>query len=212
MDIGGKPIPEGIRQYFGGRDTFLPNERFPDSFVQNFFVPDDAVLAREDPGAYTQRDVILKDLLETKEYMSERREETPSVNPGFGLKNVYRVAVHNNGADPHAFSYLFKGDGYDINWSASTGENGHLYLDDTIIDTPCEVFRVNIPAGQTVYITFDVSIICGKNPTAHNAFAIDVPSNILFSFNDKHNDQDIYKYLRTLYNKENARDYAYLNP
>ena len=221
FDITGKPIPTGLRDYFGGRSTLAPNEKHNNVFLDFLKTPDDYDLFNTDYGLFAKRNAAYEFLGQTLVPFGSGHgapEDTPNVNPGFGLMNTYTITLHNTGTATRKFSYMFDGSNFKVQWAAR--KNGVIYDGsskpvDLLSQIPCEAFCVDIPGKSVVVITIDVSIVCGGNPTAHNAFIIDVDSNDLLKTEVEEEIGEVKikkiytEYTKGLYDVNRARTYPY---
>ena len=212
VDIRGKNIPEGARTgAYAGRTNFVANERFDEEWVHNLVtVPhDDAWLLQNDYAAFTDRYNIFHEM-ETSADVTGRTQDNPSVNPGYGLFNQFKVKIHNAGEQDRTFSYLVQGQKYTVNWESvdiQTGERQSGYSDVDIDDISdklqidaftLSVFQIPIKAGHTVELTINGTIICGVNPTYHHAFAISANDKLTELYQE--NNDGTRQYLCTKYN------------
>ena len=198
VDIREKEIPAGARTgYYTGKEKFEPNEQYDEQWLDSLVRDsqgnfNDADLHNNHGALWSQRQDIFVDLQRTYELNADgsnkRPEDNPCVNPGFGLINEYVLTLHNEGGTSKTFSYLFQGNHFNMRWSV----NGSAFQEKEIIqatnntdfiidgeDVGCEeVFFVELPPGVTT-ITIQAELLNGSNPTAHNAFAINIPRNTL---------------------------------
>ena len=76
---------------------------------------------------------------------------------------------------------MFRGNKFNISWSVNgeyKGTNTVRQKDDdpNFVNGVEEAIRVFVPKGETTSIKISVSIQNGSNPSAQNAFAIDIPN------------------------------------
>lgn len=199
MDIQGKEIPEGIRT--GKYDpnettvpgqtvpTFKPNEKLDDELIKSIVTnPDDSEILNNDNQAFEKRNHVVEQMGKTTEYTDPTHsEETPSVNPGYGLINKIAVTLTNLGQRDRVFNYLIDVNRIMGTWTAVNKEsgsiiaNGEVNLDQKKVQRPRRAVNVTIPAGEKIEVRFEYSLICGGNPTMHHKLALDVPENSFIS-------------------------------
>ena len=194
-DISGKQIPDGAKVggYYTNQTHFTPNEKFEDGWFKS--------LISDSNGNYNDRELFdnyrwtlfedrqatFVDLQKTTKYEWIDGEligtpiDTPSVNPGYGFYHEYNIEIHNTGNNDRWFSYLFRGNKFNISWSVNgeyKGTNTVRQKDDdpNFVNGVEEAIRVFVPKGETTSIKISVSIQNGSNPSAQNAFAIDIPN------------------------------------
>ena len=194
-DISGKQIPEGAKVggYYTNQTDFTPNEKFEDGWIKS--------LISDSNGNYNDRELFdnyrwslfedrqatFVELQKTTKYEWIDGEfigtpiDTPSVNPGYGFYHEYNIKIHNTGNNDRWFSYLFRGNKFNISWSVNGEYKGTNTVrqkedDPNFVNGVEEAIRVFVPKGETTNIKISVSIQNGSNPSAQNAFAIDIPN------------------------------------
>ncbi|MBU5449239.1 hypothetical protein [Acetivibrio sp. MSJd-27] len=167
----------------------------------------DAELLNNNYPEFEARQSIFTTLSRTQEYIFDetlqqlqikRWEDNPCLNPGFGIINEYNISIYNSSEDniTRYFSYLFEGNLFNIRWQVNDGPIENLPIEqiqgaasDFVQPDPTgqyyisvaaeQVFEIPLPPNETTRIKIWVEILNSSNPTAHNAFSINVPDEML---------------------------------